>query len=143
MNGIKYFVLRLSFLFIFLLAFCPACKDDFDSSIPYVEVNLSISLTNNNALKITATPVYFNGGYGGVIVIYTGFSYMAYDAACPYEIDNNCRFEADGDVIATCPCCGSKYNLLSGGDVIQGPSSEPLLQYQVRESSGYLYVTNN
>jgi nitrite reductase/ring-hydroxylating ferredoxin subunit len=142
MNGIKYFTLRLSFLLILFLAFCPACKDDFNSSIPYARVNLNISITNNNGLTVPANPVYFSGGFAGIIVIYTGFSYAAYDAACPYNVDFNCRFEDDGDVIATCPCCGSQYNLLSDGDVIKGPSAERLKQYEVNQSGDRLYITN-
>lgn len=142
MNGIKQFSLSFSFFFILLLAILPACKDDFNSSIPYVRVNRNISLTNHNALNVPGVPVYINGGYGGIIIIYTGFSYYAYDGACPYEADFDCRLEDDGDVIGTCSCCGTQYNLMEGGYVISGPSAEPLQQYNVNPSGNQLYITN-
>ena len=141
MNGIKYFSLRLTFLVILFLTFSPACKDNFDSSIPYVDVNFSINLVNHNALNTVGTPVFLNGGYGGIVIINTGFSYLAYDVTCPYEVDYNCRVEADG-VIATCPCCETQYNLLEGGYVVSGPSAEPLKQYHVSGSGNILYITN-
>lgn len=143
MNGIKRFSLRISFLFVLFLAFSPACKDDFNSSIPYVEVNFSFNLSNANGLTTVGFPVYFNGGYGGIVIINADYSYYAYDVTCPYEIDFNCRIEGDGP-IGTCPCCGSQYNLLDGGYVIggTGPATEPLKQYRVTSSGNRLSVTN-
>ena len=142
MNRIKYSVLRLCWMIIFFLAVMPACKDDFKSSIPYVRVNMNISITNNNGLTVPANPVYLSGGFGGIVVIYTGFSYYAYDGACPYEIDYNCRMEADGEVVAVCPCCGTNYQLLEGGYAFNGPSAEPLQQYKVTRSGDRLLITN-
>lgn len=144
MNGIKRFTLRLSFLLALLLAFATACKDQVNSSIPYVKFTTPISLANNNGLNIPANPLYFNGGYGGIIVIYTGFSYDAFDITCPYEVSGQCKINTDGDIIATCPCCGTQYNLMTGGSVMAGtgPGTEPLKPYSVTQSAGYLYVSN-
>lgn len=141
MNGIKHLLSRLSLFLVFMLAFSTACKDDFNSSIPYVNVNFSINTVNHNGLNTVGFPVFFNGGYGGIAVINNGVSFYAYDITCPYEIDLNCRIEADG-VIGTCPCCKTQYNLLDGGYVISGPSPEPLKQYRVNVSGSRLYITN-
>ncbi|HKJ43896.1 MAG TPA: hypothetical protein VKA27_17495 [Sunxiuqinia sp.] len=141
MNGIKQLSLRVGFFLVLLMVISTACKDNYNTSIPYVDVNFSINLVNHNALTTVGTPVFFNGGYGGIVVINTGTSYSAYDVTCPYEVDFKCRVEADG-VIATCPCCGSQYNLLEGGYVVNGPSAEPLKQYHVNASGDILHITN-
>ena len=142
MNGIKRFTRRLSFFILLILVFSQGCKDDYTTSIPYVKVSLHINLTNSNGLTVPGNPVYFNGGYSGIIVIYTGFSYYAYDATCPNEISIGCKIVADGDVIGTCSCCESQFNLMDGGYVIKGPATEPLKQYRVTESGGTLIITN-
>ncbi|WP_430973286.1 Rieske (2Fe-2S) protein [Sunxiuqinia rutila] len=144
MNGIKWLSLRFSFFLLLLLLAAPACKDDFKSSIPYVDVSLSINLVNNNGLYIPANPQFFRGGYGGIIVIYTGYSYYAYDAACPYDVEVNydCRFKESGDIVVVCPCCGTNYNLMEGGYASDGPSAEPLKQYRVIISNNRLHITN-
>ena len=142
MNGIKCFGFRISLLLIFFLAFSPACKDDFNSSIPDVNFNTPVNLVNNNGLYIPANPHFFNGGYGGIVVVYTGYSYNAFDVTCPYEVSLDCRIEAS-DVLATCPCCGTKYNLMDGSVFTEtGPGTEPLKPYRVNTSGNYLYITN-
>lgn len=144
MNGIKWLSLRFSFFLLLLLLAAPACKDDFKSSIPYVDVNFYINLVNNNALNTVGYPVYFKGGYGGIVVINNGVSFYAYDMTCPYEIDFNCALKDDHDVIGTCSCCGSQYHLIDGGYVLSGtgPSTEPLRQYRVSVSGSRLHITN-
>jgi nitrite reductase/ring-hydroxylating ferredoxin subunit len=142
MNGIKSFSRRFSFFLLILLALAPSCKDDFDSSIPYVEVNFYVNLVNHNALYTVGYPEYFNGGYGGIVIVNNGVSYYAYDMTCPYETDFNCRLKDDHDVIGSCSCCDTQYNLLDGGYVISGLSAEPLKQYRVNLSGSRLHVTN-
>lgn len=146
MNGLKQLSLRFSFILLFVLSLSYSCKDDYNSSIPYVRVNFSIPLANNNDLLIPGNCVYFSAGYGGVIVMYTDLyysPYYAFDAACPYEADPACRITVEGG-IGTCSCCGTQYNLWDGGSVLigTGPGIEPLKQYQVTRSDNRLYITN-
>lgn len=142
MNGIKRLLPRLSLLLALVLVIAPACEDDFESSIPYVEVYFSINLVNHNELYTVGYPAYFGGGYGGIIIINNGSSYYAYDGACPYDIDSDCRIEEDYEPIGTCPCCGTKYNLIDGAYTLSGPSGEPLKQYRVTQSGSTLIITN-
>ena len=135
-------ITRFSFLVFILLIIIPACEDDFNSSIPYTPVNFRVNLVNNNQLTVDGNSLFFGFGYGGVIVTNAGSTYYANDATCPYEIDIQCRVEAEGSAIATCPCCGSTYNLWDGGSVIKGPSSEPLKPYRVSQTGSILIVTN-
>jgi len=141
MSGIKWFSKRFSFFLVLLLAIGSSCDNDFDSSIPYVEVNFYVNIVNHNALNTVGFPVFFNGGYGGIAIINNGVSFYAYDLTCPYEVDFNCRVEADG-VIGSCPCCETQYNLLDGGYVVSGPSAEPLKQYRVNASGSRLHISN-
>lgn len=135
----RYFPQITSFiLFLSMLS----CGKELETSIPYVATNFSISLTIYNDLKVPGGVVYFSGkGYGGIIVINTGLGYYAYDATCPYEVDTEYLVENEGG-IGTCSGCGSQYNLLDGGLVMEGPSSENLLLYQVTATENYLYITN-
>lgn len=144
MNGIKYSLLRLSFLLVLFLGIFLGCKKEYHSTVPYVYVNFQINLVNHNELNTVGYPAYFSGGYGGVIIINSGASYYAYDGACPFDYDSgsNCQIERDYSAIGTCSCCGTKYNLLDGGYTISGPSAEPLKQYHVNQSGGTLYITN-
>ncbi len=143
MNGLKRISLRISFILLFAMLATYSCKDDWDSSIPYVRVFFRVNLINNNDLTVPGNAVYFAAGYGGVIVMYNGIDYYAFDAACPYEIDPAVRVEPDGG-IGTCPVCGSQFNLFDGGYVVKGPSSEQLKPYNVSmtDNGNGLLITN-
>lgn len=142
MNRSKSHFLKISFVLAVFLLVTNACSDNFESSIPYVQVNRSINLINYNDLTVPNNPVYFSGmGFGGIIVMFDGTQYYAFDAACPYEASRNCTMTPD-DVVIECPCCGSTYVLFGGGYVAEGPSTEPLLQYQVTLGDNRLYITN-
>lgn len=131
---------QISAVFLFLMLL--ACGKELETSVPIVSTNFSVSLTIYNDLKVPGGAVYFpDKGYGGIIVINTGLGYSAYDATCPYEVSTAYLVESDGG-IATCSGCGSKYNLLDGGLLMDGPSPENLLLYQVTSTENYLYITN-
>ena len=141
MNGFKRRSLCISLVALMCVLLTPSCENDFETSIPYVYVNFRVNLINNNDLTVPGNAVYFGAGYGGVVVIYNGIGYYAYDAACPYEIDPAIRIEVESG-IGTCPVCGSQYNLWEGGYVTKGPSSEPLKQYHVSVADNALIITN-
>lgn len=141
MSGIKRYFLRITFA-LFTVAFSTSsCSDNFESSIPYVPVNFSINLINYNDLTVAGNSVAFGSGYGGIIVLFNGIQYFAYDASCPYEASQTCLITVEGG-IGTCSCCGSQYNLWDGGFVMSGTSTEPLLQYQATASGNRLYISN-
>lgn len=140
MKSIKRYFLQITLSLILLLQ--TSCGKDLETSLPYVAVNFSVSLNIYNDLRVPGNVVYFSGkGYGGILVINTGFGYYAYDAACPYEADVAYLVGNEGG-IGTCSGCGSKYNLLDMGLVMTGPSSESLLRYSVTATENYLYITN-
>ena len=127
---------------IILFLFLFSCGKELETSIPIVSTSFQVSLTIYNELKNPSGVHYFaDKGYGGIIVINTGFGYSAYDATCPYEVDTQYLVEEEGG-IGTCSGCGSTYNLLDGGLLMSGPSTENLLLYRVTATENYLYITN-
>jgi len=141
MNGIKPYFLRLTIVFGIILSAASSCSDEYYSSIPDVAVRLNLNLSIHNELKTAGTPYLYPGGYGGIIVLYNGLEYYAFDAACPYEANRNIAVVLDG-IYGTCPECGSKYNLWFGGTLESGPSTESLKIYTTSVTSEYLYVRN-
>lgn len=134
---------------ILIIAMDTGCKDDYTSAIPYVYVNMPVVPTNIIELNIPGGSYYFpNAGYGGIIVfrdlIDSSNPFLAYDAACTYEVSSTVRVIAKDDSgIATCPVCGSQFILFSGnGAPIKGPAAEPLKQYHTSFVGGRILVRN-
>jgi len=133
-----------------------ACDDEREEYVPYVYVNFSIDLFINNNL---ASPGYsylvkdsLNGGpgYGGVIIyceyydfISPGNSiYHAFDATCTNEVDKKCTLTNEGNSFyAECPCCGARYELVTGYPV-DSLASYPLKEYSVYMMNSKLFVKN-
>lgn len=131
------------------------------SDIPYTRVSLTLYLGDKDR---TLNDVYANkiithkeintsqnesAGFGGVMVYHhSSLLFLAYDIACPYEINANTTIAVDdGGLTATCPKCGSVYDLETYGNPVSGPSTESpgkkrLRQYSVIQSGDILRVTN-
>ncbi len=143
---IWFLVLALTFL---------SCDDKYISSIPDMPVYLTVDLNVNNTFRNSnykalifernnSIQVGHAVGFGGIL-LYTTYEgkYVAWDLACPYEVDSKVKveleMESEKDFVyhATCPVCGSKYELMYGlGNPISGPSKEILRPYKVSLSSG-------
>lgn len=137
-------------LCFFLLVGNSGCKDDYTSIIPYVPINMNINPINLIELKIPGGSFYFkNAGFGGVIVVNNWGDattpFLAFDAACTYEVSSLTRVavKENGSVTATCPKCGSQFMLFGGnGSPNIGPATEPLRQYQTSYIGGLITVRN-
>jgi Rieske Fe-S protein len=109
---------------------------------------MNINPTNFIELNIPGGSYYFgNYGYGGVLIFRdltdSTNPFLAFDAACTYEVSSTCRVVADGSGLAKCPCCGSQYILFGGnGSPTKGPAIEPLKQYRATYSTGRIIVRN-
>ena len=67
--------------------------------------------------------------------------YYAFDLSCPHEHKRDIRVGVDM-IFATCPECGSQYDIGFGlGNCIKGESQYPLKRYTVTLSGDYLRVT--
>ncbi|MFW5755216.1 MAG: hypothetical protein ACOCWK_01355 [Tangfeifania sp.] len=134
---VKYFV------FSALLLWIPAsCDQTQNTPIPYVPVSFTIDLSITNELTIPGNSVYFPGvGYGGIIIsCLLPDQYYAFDAACTYNISQNCLVLKNEEIdrcpclldnlILTCSCCESEFSKIDGS-IYNGPASAPLKQYNV------------
>lgn len=142
---IIYFLILPWFLFLL-----QGCEDD-RRPFPYVpfDVTFDISTQLNNL----PTGQYIikdekdNYGYGGLIIYRSvGNTFYAFDLACPFRPQNKCLLKEDDtfDNLMKCPCCGSSYQLANEGRPFNGPSTQPLKQYDAFyiEASNQLKVTN-
>jgi nitrite reductase/ring-hydroxylating ferredoxin subunit len=133
---------------IFFLIGINGCKKDYTSVVPYVTVDMDFNPTNYIELNIPGGSAYFaNVGFGGVIIfrdlIDSSNPFLAFDAACTYEVSSLIRVKADGSGTATCPKCGSQFILFGGnGSPVKGPASEPLKQYRTSFVGGRIGVRN-
>ena len=135
------FGFRLLILMGFVSLLPVSCNDDQKSKIPYVHVEIGIQLANHIDLNVPGGYIYYpQHGYAGIIVFCEDVGmYSAYDAACTYDVSQNCSLLAEGaidGVIATCPCCSSQYSLFGAGYVIKGPAAEPLKTYRTQTLNG-------
>lgn len=149
---------RLAFL-IFAM-FLLACGKEEYSDIPSRRVSLTLDLTfeDKELNNVLAHKIYTVDnintsqrdyvGYGGVLVYHSISGFIAFDAACPYEIDPKIRVGVDPtNLTVTCPKCGSQFSLEAGGVPIAGPSTENpgnkrLRQFVTRLAGNKIYISN-
>lgn len=106
------------------------------------EVNLSLPQFNN--LKFSGNSVYIPGqGNLGLIVVNSGSSYLAWDAADPNLIPENCsKLINDGlNASSTCNDPGNSYSLVTGQPLVED-LRYPLFAYRITESGGVLRIFN-
>jgi nitrite reductase/ring-hydroxylating ferredoxin subunit len=136
------------FFFIFFSIGIYGCKDDYSSVIPYVYVEFSINPSSIIELNIPGGSVYISSvGYGGIIIfrdlVDSSNPYLAFDAACTYEVSSMTRVKADGSGLATCPECKSQFILFGGnGAATKPPAVEPLKQYHTYYTGGRIIIKN-
>lgn len=151
---------RFSILIISLVLF--ACGKTAYSDIPSYRVSLTLDLMfkDKELNSVLAHKIYTEQdinkaqneyvGFGGVLVYHSVNGFLAFDAACPYEVDRNTRIRVDeSGLSATCPKCGSQYSLEAGGAPVSGPSTENPDRKRLRQyfnvtqlSDGKIYISN-
>jgi hypothetical protein len=147
------------FICIILVPLSSSCDKAQQQPIPNVYVNFTINILTDpefislqaqgNSKTITSTILgYQSLGYNnnGVIVYNAGSDeFYAFDCTCPYDYPNSIKVNSDGDGVATCPQCKSKYILQSSGmPTTQGPATFPLKEYKAiyNPNTGELLVYN-
>ncbi len=119
------------------------CKNNVVSPIPSAPVSLEFNILRDaptlNAIGgvatfVTPKYVYQYLGYGGVVVFHDFEDrFVAFDLACPNEIDPNVRVNVDsipGEAI--CPQCGAVFDIGYGyGYPMSGDCRYPMKQYNV------------
>lgn len=151
---------RIFLICCILLLFHLSCTDEYDNRIPLYPVKLNLDLTyKDKELKAILSYKEYTDkninhtqnekrGFGGILVVHTTNNenqYVAFDRACPHEAQANIVVEVDEDVrFATCPQCGSKYEIgiLGTGGLHEGISEYGLRRYNTILSGNMLYVRN-
>lgn len=139
------------FLFCLLVLGICSCSKLEESDIPYalVYINIDLRFQDRDLMglynhKSITSPRTVNEwtGYSGVLVVCGidattgGTTYYAYDLCCPHECKRNIRIEADNAGKATCPECGTEFDIGYGtGAPTKGISQYPLRRYQVIPTS--------
>ncbi len=143
--------LRILLIFSFFPLLFTSCDEEQQDYVPFVYVDFTIDLTINNYLT---SPGYSElipqAGYGGVLIYceYYDFSspgnsvYHAFDATCTNELSKECTIINEGkSFYAVCPCCSSKYELVTGYPV-EGDAKRPLKYYNIGLLGNKLIVKN-
>ena len=144
--------MKKNWLILFsLLLFLVACKkNDLNQQlgIPYVNVDRYILLNDPNSLSLNAVGgfLYVNAGSRGILVYHRAYEeYVAFDRHCTYNTSDACgkvSLDSSSNVILNCACCSSKFSIIDGS-VLNGPTINPLLQYQAQISGpGTLHIYN-
>lgn len=154
--------MRISRLLSFVCILCLlSCGKEEYSDIPSTPVNITLYLGDKdkelNAILahkiITKNDINTSqreyAGFGGVLVYHhSNGTFQAFDIACPYEIKANTTIKVDPEgITATCPKCGSKFDLESFGGPISGPSVDNpgrkrLRPYIASQSGNIIRITN-
>jgi nitrite reductase/ring-hydroxylating ferredoxin subunit len=139
------------FLFAVLLVFTLFSCDKREEYIPYVYVDFTVYLNIHNDLTTPGYSFLFpNVGYGGVIIMCESYDYTApansifhaFDATCTNEVSDSCTVINEGNSFyAECPCCHSKYELLTGNP-IEGAALYALKTYKVTIMGDQIHVSN-
>ena len=85
--------------------------------------------------EVTAFPV----GDRTVAIANVGGNLHAFDDICTHKQCSLAEGELDGLMIE-CPCHGSQFDIMSG-EVVNGPATEPIDVFEVREEGGELLVS--
>ena len=139
----QYSKLKLFLLFFIASLLLISCEKNNDI-IPYVPVNIYISIDPDLAnLGVGGSAVY-TGGLNGILIYRKSvYEFAAYERTCTYRPSDNCAIEIDETgLIPECPCCGSKFILTNEGSVLEGPAVFPLKQYQTTVTGNILHIHN-
>ena len=137
--------MKQSTFFILLLLCLSACKPEQEqTNIPDAPIYFQI--------RLDAYPALINGigyilqcpddlkfheignfGYSGTVLLINDFEYRicAYDACCTNPACVAKKNKVSAEIRATCPNCGSVFDLSVGGAVVSGVAKYPLRRYRV------------
>ena len=121
-------------------------KDNTNSGVPLVNVNIYINSSNPEFIDLNAVGgwTYIIGGSRGILVYRaSNEEFKAYDRHCTYDVTNSCGLVAvdASNITAKDDCCGSKF-LITDGSVTQGPANQPLKAYRTSFDGSVLHIFN-
>lgn len=147
----QFFILHSSLL---ILGACGSKNDD-QPRIPYVPVNVALTLTNQEFVALRSpngVVVLPPGGSGrpnagglkGIIVVrQPGVNqYLAFERNCPYQPYDACALISldRSRLFLRDSCCNSQFDFQ--GQITGGPTRYPLLQYSTSVQGTQLNILN-
>lgn len=145
----KKYILLFVLMVVAIAASCGS--DDFNNNNKYLpnysfQIPIDMDLPLYSQLKFINSPVRINiegAGINGFVVTNTGSGYVAFEASCPNQPLTACSMltTKQGDIMATCPCDGVKYSLLTG--FATSDVQFPLKAYKVQQTSATMLLVSN
>jgi len=148
MHTFKIYPVICYTILIFILNGCsrdvnnnPNCQFLLDLDVMF-DVNLN--LPQFSQLNFTGSSVYIpNIGNSGIIVVNTGSSFLAWDAADPNEVLQPCSTLSASGLFAVSGCENqNRYELLTGQPTQNENLPCPLKNYRVQQSGTILTIIN-
>lgn len=146
MNKCKvYTPLAIIVVFVAVMALSSCEQDNWVSPIPYVLVDTTINLSNQQYLPLRLDGGYVEilGGYKGIIIYReNATTYRAFEKASPYRTDDACGYiyVDPSKLFLREGCANSVYDFQ--GNPSGGVSQYPLRQYQTFLDGNYLNIYN-
>lgn len=128
-----------------ILALASCESDNWLDPIPYVLVDTTINLSNQEylPLRVDGGHVEIQGGWKGIIIYReNATTYKAFEKASPHRTDEACAeiFVDQSGLFMREGCDNSIYNF--DGNPSGGIAQFPLRQYVTQLDGNYLYITN-
>ncbi|HRC33059.1 MAG TPA: hypothetical protein PK736_06410 [Bacteroidia bacterium] len=132
-------------ILLFIICTTSGCRKS-RNQIPNTPIDLYIDtkLPSYISLNIVGGWIYASSGYKGLIIYRRSQdAFNAYERACPYDPTDDCSLVEvlKDNITAVDSCCGSQY-LITDGNVIKGPATQTLQQYQTTFDGTILHVFN-
>jgi hypothetical protein len=144
----SYYTFLLFISLAFPVVFLSCKKDNIETTIPNVPVNitLSLNLPEYSSLNNPGGTYQIAGGYRGIVIYRRSVSdFVAFDRACPYDpTATGAILEIDSSGVTTIDYhCGSTFSLYDGS-IIHGPATISMKGYSTTYSAGSntLYIEN-
>ena len=121
-------------------------KPEVNHQVPNVRVDeyIVLSLPQYNNLNFINGWLYLDGGYNGLLAFRsTEEEIKVFDRQAPYYVKEKCQVFVDSNSNVSCidTCSGSEWLFLDG-QILKGPATQPLRQYQTTFDGTHLTVRN-
>lgn len=134
--------MRKIIVLLLLMVSLTACISNVVSPIPNSAVALEINIlqdapelnTIGGIVEFTSTfRPYQYLGFGGIVIFHNfDDEFVAFDMACPHEVERTTRVSVNMAGQAVCAKCGSTFDIgYSQGFPVKGPARFPMKQYHV------------
>ncbi|MGB0390710.1 MAG: ubiquinol-cytochrome c reductase iron-sulfur subunit [Salibacteraceae bacterium] len=141
----KISILKLSLVLLALPFFSHCSKNNPNTVIPNVFVDVQININEPSAFDLGPIGgyLYLNGGSNGLIVYRADLNeFKCYDRHSPHNVDDWCQVSVDSTgFVLQDPCSGSEFSIFDGS-ILKGPSTIPLKQYPTTFDGTYILISN-